>query len=113
MTFSLVSRRRRWGLALLTVTAATVALPGVVSADGGPTFTSPSSTTFTTGATGTFTVTTSGDPPIAISDNGANLPDGVSFTDNGDGTATVAGTPAGGAGGTYPLELTASDGTGP
>src|SRR5262249_20795451 len=52
-------------------------------------FTSANSTTFTTGTAGTFTVTTSGSPRAAISRTGA-LPSGVSFTDNGDGSATLA-----------------------
>ena len=38
-----------------------------------------------------------------------SLPTGVSFTDNGDGTATLAGTPAAGTGGSYPLTLTATN----
>jgi hypothetical protein len=114
MTSGLKSRRRPWALILVTVvTAATIALPGMAAADDGPAFTSPPSTAFTAGAASIFTVTTSGDPPIAISDNGAALPDGVSFTDHGDGTATMQGTPAVGSGGTYPLTLTASNGTDP
>ena len=114
MTFGLIFRRRQWAVVLVTVvTTATVALPQLASADGGPTFTSPSSATFTAGATNEFMVMTSGDPPITISDNGANLPEGVSFSDNGDGSANLGGTPADGTGGTYPLTLTASDGAGP
>jgi len=37
----------------------------------------------------------------------------VSFTDNGNGTATIAGTPAAGTAGIYPLVLTAANGTAP
>ena len=37
----------------------------------------------------------------------------MTFTDNGDGTATLAGTPAAGTGGTYPLTITAANGTAP
>ena len=36
------------------------------------------------------------------------LPAGVTFVDNGDGTATLAGTPAAGTGGAYPLTFTAT-----
>jgi hypothetical protein len=36
------------------------------------------------------------------------LPANVSFTDNGDGTATLAGTPVAGTQGTYPLTITAT-----
>ena len=41
------------------------------------------------------------------------LPSGVSFVDNNDGTATLAGTPAVGTGGSYPLTITASNGIDP
>lgn len=37
------------------------------------------------------------------------LPDGLSFNDNGDGTATIAGTPNAGSGGTYPVTVTATN----
>ena len=57
-----------------------------------PAITSAGSTTFTTGTAGTFTVTTTGSPTSALSETGA-LPSGVTFVDNGDGTATLAGTP--------------------
>ena len=36
----------------------------------------------------------------------------MTFTDNGDGTATLAGTPAAGTGGTYPITITATNGVG-
>ena len=65
--------------------------PGITTADH---------TTFVVGSAGTFTVTTTGLPTAALSDTGA-LPTGVTFTDNGDGTATLAGTPAAGTGGIY------------
>jgi hypothetical protein len=73
--------------------------------------TSGDSTTFTVGTAGTFTVTTSGNPTAAISESGT-LPDGVTFTDNGDGTATLAGTPTTGTGGSYSFTITASNGVG-
>ena len=41
----------------------------------------------------------------------ARSPAGVTFIDNGDGTATLAGTPAAGSGGSYPLTLTAANGS--
>ena len=43
----------------------------------------------------------------AITETGA-LPSGVTFTDNGDGTATLAGTPAAGTAGSYPITITAT-----
>ncbi len=77
-----------------------------------PNITSAASTTLTIGAAGSFTVTSTGAPVAALSESGA-LPSGVSFTDNGDGTATLAGTPAAGTGGTYALTITASNGVAP
>jgi hypothetical protein len=74
-------------------------------------FTSPATTTFTVGSPGTFTVTTAGGPVPAITSSGA-LPPGVTFTDNGDRTATLAGTPAAGSGGSYALTFTADNGIG-
>ena len=59
------------------------------------------------GRHGTFTVTSTGYPTAALSETGS-LPAGVTFTDNGDGTATLAGTPAAGTGGSYPITMTAS-----
>ena len=57
-----------------------------------PSITSGSSTTFTDGHAGSFTVTTTGFPKPSLSETGA-LPSGVTFVDNGNGTATLAGTP--------------------
>jgi uncharacterized repeat protein (TIGR03803 family) len=71
--------------------------------------TSGSMTTFTVGATGFFSVTTTGFPAPALTESGS-LPSGVTFTDNGNGTATLSGTPATDSGGTYPLTITASNG---
>jgi chitinase len=73
--------------------------------------TSAASTTFTPGTAGSFTITTSGAPPPALSESGA-LPGGVSLVDNGDGTATLAGIPAGGSTGNYPITITADNGFG-
>ena len=77
-----------------------------------PGITSAASTTFTTGSAGSFTVTTSGSPAPALTETGT-LPSGVTFTDNGDGTAGLAGTPATSAGGTYQFTITASNGVSP
>ena len=74
-----------------------------------PSFTSGSNTTFLVGSAGSFSVTTTGNPPPNLHESGP-LPAGVSFVDNGDGTATLAGTPAVGSGGVYPLTLNASNG---
>ena len=75
-------------------------------------FTSPATATFRLGNAGSFTVTTSGAPPVTgISESGA-LPAGLSFTDNGNGTATIAGTPTSAAG-SYRVTLTATNGIAP
>ena len=77
-----------------------------------PSITSANHATFTTGISGTFTVATTGVPAPSLSESGA-LPAGVSFTDKGDGTATLAGTPSGASGGVYPVTITASNGVPP
>ena len=79
-----------------------------LTVDQVPAFTSSSSASLTFGRPGSFTVTTSGYPTAALTESGA-LPNGVTFVDDGDGTATLAGTPAAGSGGTYPLTLTADN----
>jgi hypothetical protein len=71
-----------------------------------PAFTSADSATFGSGTATTFTVTTSGAPAASLSETG-DLPDGVTFTDNGNGTATLAGSTT--ASGTYHLSLTATN----
>jgi large repetitive protein len=69
-----------------------------------PVFTSGASTTFAESTAGTFSVTATGDTPISYSEVGA-LPTGVSLAANG----TLAGTPASGSAGTYPITITATD----
>ena len=64
------------------------------------------------GTLGSFSVTTTGSPTAAITEIGA-LPSGVTLTDNGDGTATLAGTAGGGNSGSYPITITAANGVGP
>src|SRR5205823_202678 len=79
-----------------------------------PAITSAAATTFTVGTPGSFTVTTTGFPAAALSVPSTVLPRCVTFTDNGDGTATLAGTPANlGAGPyTFGFTITASNGVG-
>ena len=74
-----------------------------------PTVSSANNTTFTVGTGGTFSVTTSGFPNAALSETGNTLPSGVSFTDNGNGTATLAGTPAASTGGVYTITIAARE----
>src|SRR5205807_4293694 len=68
--------------------------------------------TFTVGSPGSFTVTTSGFPVPSLTKVGS-LPSGITFVDNGDGTATLAGTPAAGGGGVRGLTITAANGVSP
>ena len=56
-------------------------------------------------------MTTSGYPAVSLGETGA-LPAGISFV-AANGSATLSGTPAAGTAGTYPITLTASNGTSP
>ena len=75
-------------------------------------FTSPAATTFTAGTAGTFTVHVAGSPRATSITQTGTLPAGVTFTNNGNGTATLAGTPGAATGGTYPFSISASNGVG-
>ncbi len=77
--------------------------------DQAPAITSGNNATFSAGSSGSFTVQTTGLPTPALSESGG-LPAGVTFIDNGDGTASLAGTPS--AGGSYPFTITAHNGAG-
>ena len=77
-----------------------------------PTITNSAHASFTAGSAGTFAVTSTGSPTAFLSESGS-LPSGVSFIDNGDGTATLSGTPVTGSAGTYPIVITASNGVSP
>lgn len=106
--------------ALSIVGAAVLEGPARAGADGldPPTITSADNATFTVGQPGSFTVTTTpgndqnGDGLVALSEVGP-LPDDVTFSDNNDGTAMVAGTPDDDAAGSYPITITASNGVVP
>ena len=76
-----------------------------------PAFTSASADTAAFGVPYTFTVATTGEPPATVSRMG-RLPSGLSFTNTGNGTATISGTPANGAAGLYPLTFTAKNKSG-
>lgn len=80
-----------------------------------PSITSTTSTSMQVGHAATFTVTTGPSYPISpsLSDGGAVLPAGITFKDNSDGTATLAGTPGPGSEGSYPFTITASNGVAP
>ncbi|MGH9744003.1 MAG: beta strand repeat-containing protein, partial [Candidatus Acidiferrum sp.] len=79
----------------------------------GSVITSPSTATFVVGVSASFTITATGSPLPSISLSGT-LPPGLTFTDNGNGTATISGTPlASGTVGNFPITLIAHNGAAP
>jgi hypothetical protein len=82
----------------------------VLTVEDGVTITSAASATFAVGAPASFSVTTLAIPAVTSIVRSGPLPAGVSFVYNGNGTATLSGTPGPGSNGTYPLTLTASNG---
>jgi uncharacterized repeat protein (TIGR01451 family) len=85
----------------------------ITVSSGGLVITSAPNATATVGQAFSFTVTTAGTPVPSITKSGS-LPSGtVTFTDNGDGTATLSGTAALGSEGSYPLTITAHNGVNP
>ena len=105
------------GTASLAVTATNGQSPDAtqtlaIIVGSAPAVTSSNSTTFVAGAAGTFTFTTSGYPAPSLGETGA-LPAGITWTDNGNGTATLAGSPDAVTSPTaYPVTIQATDGTG-
>ena len=73
-----------------------------------PAITSANNATFTVGTAGSFTVTATGSPTPTLSESGT-LPSGVTFT---AATGKLAGTPAAGTTGSYPITITAQNGVG-
>ena len=92
-------------------TAGSVSQPFTLVVNQVPTVTSAATTTFTVGSAGTFTVTTAGFPTPALTFTGT-LPSGVTLVDNGNGTATLSGTPAAGTAKSYTLKITAKNSAG-
>ena len=87
--------------------------PFTLTVDEPTAITSAASETFTVGTAGTFAVSTAHEyPPPSISITTGTLPAGVTFVDNGDGTATLSGAPVAGTGGIYQVTITASNGVG-
>jgi autotransporter-associated beta strand protein len=76
-----------------------------------PTITSANRTPFFVGQPGSFVFQATGLPVPKLSETGA-LPPGVTFQDNGDGTATLSGTPGDNSAKSYVLTITASNGVG-
>ncbi len=75
----------------------------------GRNITSTASTTFIISESDTFALTTSGSPTATLTEVGT-LPSGVTFVDNGDGTATLSGNPAKGSEGVYSFTVYAQFG---
>lgn len=106
------------GVRTVTVTATNEAGSGTTQIEveiaEAPRLSGPTSSTYTVGTPGGPDVFTQvgGHPVATLSATGA-LPGGVGFTDNGNGTGTIAGTPAPTSGGTYDVTVTGANGTGP
>jgi hypothetical protein len=75
-----------------------------------PAITSPAAATFYFGIASRFTINATGSPGPLVTESGA-LPTGVTFTDDMDGTATLAGIPT--SAGTFMVTLTAKNGNAP
>jgi hypothetical protein len=100
-----VNRRVREGMNEEEVIKAVTHLP---QRGHSPTFRSAESASFTVGSPGHFRVVTDAKPAPAFSYRGS-LPGGLSFRDNGDGTALLDGTPAPGTAGIFPVMIVASN----
>ena len=86
--------------------------PLVILSWESPAFTSTASATFVESQSSRVSITTTGTPDATVSEVGP-LPTGMTFRDNGDGTATLSGVPGAGTGGVYSLTITASNGVSP
>jgi hypothetical protein len=80
----------------VTITAAnsqgTTSQNFILTVDEAPAFTNPDIATFAIGQSGTFALVTNAFPYPRFTVS--SLPQGLSLTDNGNGTATISGTPA-------------------
>jgi Tfp pilus assembly protein PilV len=104
------------GTYTFTITASNGVLPTftqtfTLNITAAPNISSASGVLFTEAVAGSFMVTSTGTPTPALTESGT-LPSAVSFVDNGNGTATISGTPALGTAGNYPITITASNGIG-
>ncbi|MDR3648751.1 MAG: protease pro-enzyme activation domain-containing protein [Acidimicrobiales bacterium] len=105
------------GSSTLTASGATDSFfaggPSTAAPPTAPAFTNTASDTVPAGAAFSYSVTTSGTPTPAISlASGSTVPSGVTLTDNGNGTATLAGTSSVAAG-SYIFTLQAANGVTP
>lgn len=77
-----------------------------------PTITSANNTTFVAGIASSFTVMTTGIPTASLTESGA-LPASVTFSDNGNGTATISYNGTAITAGNYPIVVKATNGVPP
>jgi YVTN family beta-propeller protein len=92
-------------------TAGTTTQSFVLTVTGAPTITSAATAAATVGSALGIRVSATGSPAPAMTESGA-LPQGLTWSDNGNGTATLAGTPTVNQGGVYTLTLTATNSLG-
>ncbi len=71
----------------------------------------PATTLTVAGATANLTITTTGYPAPSLRQTGF-LPSGLTFADQGNGTAVISGTPSPGSGGVYSFPVIARNGSG-
>jgi YVTN family beta-propeller protein len=83
----------------------------VISPGQAPAITSAGSASIGMRSPADVTVTATGIPAPALTETGA-LPSGITFTDNGNGTATLSGIAPAGTAGSYPVTVTAANGVG-
>ncbi|MFW6153899.1 MAG: beta strand repeat-containing protein, partial [Planctomycetota bacterium] len=83
----------------------------VNSINDAPTFTSAAVTDATEDAAYSYTITTDDVDGDAVTITGLTVPAWLTFTDNGDGTATLTGTPTNDQVGDHSVSLQVSDGT--
>ena len=89
----------------------TVTQPFTLTVNRAPTIANIATQTATVGTAYSQSITTSnGYPYPSLSASG--LPNGLTLTDNGNGTATITGTPSTGDGGTYNVTITATNSLG-
>ncbi len=104
------------GVYPITITAKNGTLPNAtqsftLTVNEAPSITSANYAGFAIGAAGSFTVTTLGYPKPSLTETGP-LPNGLGFTDNGNGTGTLSGTPLVLVGGNFSISFTAQNGIG-
>src|SRR5262249_1608504 len=105
------------GIYVVTVTANNGVSPNAtqtftLTVNEAPAITSVDHVTCQVGVSCTFTMTSTGYPTPPLAKTGG-LPGGITFVNNGNGTATLSGTPAVGSGNSYALTLTANNGVTP